>query len=68
MKSIKPILLAMLAALIIAGVSGCYESPLITWYEPHEYKGKGDPLTDKLKKTELQQQLVQRFKKVQTDR
>lgn len=47
---------------------GCYRSPDITLHEPHEYKGKTDPLLA-LQQSEAQQKTLQeRFQMVQTDR
>ena len=42
-------------------LSGCYESTSVTLYEPGEYKGKQDPLLEKLEDSELRQDLDQRF-------
>lgn len=56
------------AALLALSASGCYESPDITWYQAGEYKGKTDPLLEKLKKIETGQQLAERLRDVQTDR
>ncbi len=60
--------ITILAFLLLVFAGGCYESPLITWYEPHVYKGSDDPLLDKLEAGELQEQLRERFRSVQTDR
>lgn len=62
-----------LAALLIGlplcvVLQGCYESPDVTLYEPGVYKGTADPLLDKEKTAQRQQQLVERFNAVQTDR
>lgn len=58
--------------LVLSGVfvalSGCYESPGVTVYEPGVYKGARDPLVAKLRSPELQQQLKERFAQVQPDR
>ncbi|MGD2099284.1 MAG: hypothetical protein PVG35_17025 [Desulfobacterales bacterium] len=56
------------AALAAAVLWGCYESTGVAFHEPGVYKGKQDPLLGKLRQTEVQQQLVERFKMVQTDR
>jgi len=57
-------------AVAIAGIMlcGCYESPGITYHDPGVYKGKEDPLLAKLRQPDRQQQLIERFKNVQTDR
>jgi hypothetical protein len=56
------------AALTALSVCGCYQSADITWYEAGVYKGARDPLLNKLKEPELQQQLQDRFRHVQSDR
>jgi hypothetical protein len=55
-------------ALALTLLWGCYQSADITFHEPGVYEGKQDPLLAKLRQPELQQQLIERFKKVQTDR
>ena len=59
-----------IAGVILAALSmvGCYDSVDITWYEPGVYKGPQDPLTAKLKNPDLQKQLEERLRAVQTDR
>jgi len=58
---------ALLAALLF--LSGCYRAPWdVTWHEPHEYKGKQDPLLAKMQGEELRERLRERFQAVQTDR
>ena len=56
----------MLTALIIlAGIAGCSsESRHVTMHEPGVYKGDKDPLLSR----QGQQELIDRFKLVQTDR
>lgn len=56
----------LLAASLLLG--SCYESPDIEIYEPGVYKGKEDPLREKLKEPELQSELHQRLERGQTDR
>ena len=56
------------AALATAALWGCYESTDVAFHEPGVYEGKQDPLLGKLRQPEMQQQLVERFKMVQTDR
>lgn len=60
--------LFLLCVPLLAGLGGCYESPDVTVYEPGVYKGKSDPLLEKQRTQERQQQLVERFNTVQTDR
>jgi hypothetical protein len=58
--------LCLLIALIgLAGLIGCsYESRSTTLHEPGVYKGGKDQVTDQQK----QQELIDRFRLVQTDR
>lgn len=56
----------LFAASLLLG--GCYESPDIEIYEPGVYKGREDPLLEKLKEPELQADLHQRLERGQTDR
>lgn len=65
---IKRLQLLLLCAPLLAALGGCYESPDVTVYEPGVYKGKPDPLLEKSRSKERQQQLVERFNAVQTDR
>jgi len=58
----------MAAALATTVLWGCYESTEVAFHEPGVYEGKQDPLLRKLRQPEFQQQLVERFKIVQTDR
>lgn len=58
----------LLGLAMMAVLGGCYESPDVTVYEPGVYKGKPDPLLDKLQAEKRQEQLIDRFHAVQTDR
>lgn len=58
----------LLGLAMMAALGGCYESPDVTVYEPGVYKGKPDPLLDKLHAEKRQEQLIDRFQAVQTDR
>ena len=60
--------LAVSALLTLLLTAGCSDSVDVTWYEAGVYKGSDDPLTDKLKADELQEELVRRLHRVQTDR
>lgn len=60
--------LALLGVPLLAALTGCYESPDVTVYEPGVYKGSDDPLLDKITAEQRQEQLVERFRAVQTDR
>lgn len=60
--------LLLMTAVWIAGLSACYESPDITFYEPGEYKGDTDPLLQVQRSAEQQQRLRERFNLGQTDR
>ena len=57
----------MIPVLALAVLGGCYESADITFHEPGIYKGRWDPLLDQ-RQPGRQQQLIERFKKIQTDR
>lgn len=53
------------AFIILAGLAGCSsESRKVTMHEPGVYKGAKDPLLAR----QQQQELIDRFKLVQTDR
>ena len=57
----------IIPVLAVAVLWGCYESADITFHEPGIYKGRRDPLLDH-RQPGGQQQLIERFKKIQTDR
>lgn len=59
---------ALITAVLMTGLTGCYESPNITFYQPGEYKGEKDPLLQSQRSAEQQQRLRERFNLVQTDR
>lgn len=59
-------LVVLIAAVVTLG--GCYEDMGVSLHEPGEYKGKHDPLVNKMQQQQLQQSLDQRFKTGQTDR
>ena len=63
-----PVRAGLLGLAVVALLGGCYESPDVTVYEPGVYKGKPDPLLDKLHAEKRQEQLIERFHAVQTDR
>lgn len=56
------------AAVILTGLAGCYESPNVTIYKPGVYKGEKDPLVEKQRAPEQQAALRERFDLVQRDR
>jgi hypothetical protein len=61
----KSIVYILTAGMVLAGLTGCsYESRKTEMYEPGVYKGAKDPLLAQQK----QQELIDRFKLVQTDR
>jgi len=68
MKNRIAVITALLTLAIPLVLSGCYESTGITLYEPGVYKGKTDPLLEKLRGDKLPAELEQRFKTGQTDR
>jgi len=57
--------LALMAPIMLAG---CYEDVTPTSYEPGVYKGKTDPLLEKLESGDLRDELDQRFEIAATDR
>ena len=61
----KRITYILTAAIFLVSLTGCsYESRSTTMHEPGVYKGAKDPLLAQQK----QQELIDRFKLVQTDR
>ncbi|MGB7930835.1 MAG: hypothetical protein WCH04_01210 [Gammaproteobacteria bacterium] len=56
--------------LLVTGLllTGCYEKPQVTFFEPGEYKGRTDPLLALEATPEQQQKLEQRLRTVQMDR
>jgi hypothetical protein len=64
----RNVLCPVLLGCAVAAVSGCYESPDVTLYEPGVYKGRTDPLLAKERSPEQQQALRARFELGQTDR
>jgi hypothetical protein len=61
----KPKCCIMLAIIACAGLSGCSPEPRsTTMHEPGVYKGAKDPVSA----LKQQQELIDRFKLVQTDR
>jgi hypothetical protein len=61
----KRICYILTACILLMGLAGCsYESRKTTIHEPGVYKGAKDPLLSQQK----QQELIDRFKLVQTDR
>ena len=55
----------LMAYLVLAGLTGCsYEPRETTYHEPGVYKGEKDPLLA----IQHRQELIDRFKLVQTDR
>jgi hypothetical protein len=61
-------MLAAAGTACLLAVSGCYQSPEVTIFEPGVYKGAHDPLLEKERSPQQQQRLRQRFDLVQTDR
>ena len=57
-----------LALLVPLLVTGCYEDVTPTSYDPGVYKGKTDPLLEKLESGDLRDELDQRFEIAATDR
>jgi hypothetical protein len=62
----KHISYILIACAVLTGLAGCsYESREVTLHKPGVYKGDTDPL---LARQQQQQELIDRFKLVQTDR
>ena len=61
---------ALAAGLLLIGgmLSGCYEDTDVTVQEPGVYKGKPDPLLEKMQTASLQGELDDRFRSGQMDR
>jgi hypothetical protein len=57
----RRILMTASAFALAVALTGCYEDPDVTVYEPGVYKGKDDPLLAKLEDPEFRAQLDQRF-------
>ena len=55
-------------ALLVGMLTGCYESGDVTVQEPGVYKGKTDPLLEKMQTASLQGELDDRFRAGQMDR
>jgi hypothetical protein len=64
----RKLLCSGLLGIALGALSGCYESPDVTLYEPGVYKGTVDPLLAKERSPEQQQRLRARFELGQTDR
>ena len=61
----KPASYILMTFLVLLGLTGCsYESRETTYHEPGVYNGEKDPLLAR----QHQQELIDRFKLVQTDR
>lgn len=57
----RRVLTAASALALAAFLSGCYEDPDVTVYDPGVYKGKDDPLLAKLEDPEFRAELDERF-------
>ena len=64
MKTQKPFRLgsAALLASVALGLGGCSDLEDVTLHEPGVYKGKTDPLVQRLEQPEQQQELEERFR------
>jgi hypothetical protein len=49
-------------------LTGCYDEPKATFFEPGEYQGRPDPLVSLEASAQQQQKLQERLKTVQMDR
>jgi hypothetical protein len=68
MTTCRSVLPAAVALAGLLALSGCYEDPGVTLFEPGVYKGARDPLLEKQASAQQQQRLIERFNLVQTDR
>ena len=59
---------ALVAAVAVFGLAGCYETSTPKQYEPGVYKGDEDPLLEKIAAKGHHEELAERFRTVQTDR
>ena len=57
----RKLMMAVSALALAAVLTGCYEDPDVTVYEPGVYKGKEDPLLAKLEDPEFRASLDTRF-------
>lgn len=64
----KRLLVLTLIGAGLVGLTGCYESPDVTLYEPGEYKGKVDPLLTQARSPQHEEELRERLMSGQTDR
>ena len=67
-RSTSRCIIITVAAWTMLSIAGCYQSPDITWYKAGHYKGAHDPLLERLKDGDLQKQLAERVREVQSDR
>ena len=69
-RSLAPRAGLLAVGLVLLGgmLTGCYESGEVTVQEPGVYKGKSDPLVEKMKTASLQGELDDRFRAGQMDR
>ncbi len=65
--AIKSATLAAAAAVLAAGLAGCWDSTEVTVHNPGEYKGEADPLLAQSASTRTET-LTKRFRFVQVDR
>ncbi len=64
----RRIAVCLLMLLLASGLSGCYESPDLTYHQPGIYKGGKDPLIEKQSSLEYLVTIHKRFRNVQSDR
>jgi len=58
---VRRVVTAASALALAAFLTGCYEDPDVTVYDPGVYKGKEDPPLAKLEDPEFRAELDQRF-------
>ena len=61
----KTMIMLMVAGAVLCG---CYRPVEVMWHAHHQYKGRHDPLLEKVKNGDFRARLAERFRQVQTDR
>jgi len=64
----RQLVTAMVCSVGFTVLAACGDATDVTLHKPGVYKGKKDPLVEKLRDPKMQEALVARFNQVQTDR